>query len=157
MSLLALSLYVPVSLSSKPLVQLYYCVPHVVQSVTGGVVHAPAFIVRTPSLCGRYSSFFCHLSTAFPSNYTARHGIVKCAFTYDPSMCCCGCNRGDDQARDFRGKTPADVIGEAVELPEGAEPDDELCEVIRRTLAGGMDLAQDAVQAAEEVCGSDGR
>ncbi|CBN78673.1 receptor protein kinase-like [Ectocarpus siliculosus] len=62
---------------------------------------------------------------------------------------------GDDQARDFRGKTPADVIGEAVELSEGAEPDDELCEVIRRTLAGGMDLAQDAVQAAEEARNSE--
>lgn len=77
----------------------------------------------------------------------------KRAFTYDPSICCHGCDRGDDQARDFRGKTPADVIGEAVELPEGVEPDEELCEVIRRTLAGGMDLAQDAVQAADEVCG----
>ncbi|CAN0130149.1 unnamed protein product, partial [Ectocarpus fasciculatus] len=62
---------------------------------------------------------------------------------------------GDDQARDFRGKTPADVIGEAIELPEGVEPDDELCEVIRRTLAGGMDLAQDAVQAADEARNSE--
>ena len=58
---------------------------------------------------------------------------------------------GDDQARDFRGKTPADVIGEAQELPEGVEPDEELHEIIRRTLAGGMDLAQDACRAAEEV------
>lgn len=58
-------------------------------------------------------------------------------------------DRGDDQARDFRGKTPADVIGEA--LPEGAEPDEELHEIIKRTLAGGMDLAQDACLAADEV------
>lgn len=58
---------------------------------------------------------------------------------------------GDDQARDFRGKIPADVIGEAQELPAGVEPDEELCEIIRRTLAGGMDLAQDACLAADEV------
>ncbi|CAM9714983.1 unnamed protein product, partial [Hapterophycus canaliculatus] len=58
---------------------------------------------------------------------------------------------GDDQARDFRGKTPADVIGEAKELPEGQEPDEELFEIIKRTLAGGMDLAQDAVRAADEA------
>ncbi len=59
---------------------------------------------------------------------------------------------GDDQARDFRGKIPADVIGEAKELPPGVEPDEEVCEIIRRTLAGGMDLAQDACLAADEVC-----
>ena len=58
---------------------------------------------------------------------------------------------GDDQARDFRGKIPADVIGEAQELPAGVEPDEELVEIIRRTLAGGMDLAQDACAAADEV------
>ena len=58
---------------------------------------------------------------------------------------------GDDQARDFRGKIPADVIGEAQDLPPGVEPDAELVEVIRRTLAGGMDLAQDACAAADEV------
>lgn len=60
---------------------------------------------------------------------------------------------GDDQARDFRGKIPADVIGEAQELPAGVEPDEELVEIIRRTLAGGMDLAQDACAAADEVGG----
>lgn len=60
-------------------------------------------------------------------------------------------NSGDDQARDFRGKIPADVIGEAKELPAGVEADEELSEIIRRTLAGGMDLAQDACAAADEV------
>lgn len=60
--------------------------------------------------------------------------------------------RGDDQARDFRGKTPADVIGEREEVSPGEEPNEQLHEVIRRTLAGGMDLAQDAVNAADEVC-----
>lgn len=60
---------------------------------------------------------------------------------------------GDDQGRDFRGKTPADVIGESKEVEEGKESNEELYEVIRRTLAGGMDLAQDAVLAADEVCG----
>ena len=59
---------------------------------------------------------------------------------------------GDDQARDFRGKTPADVIGEQVDAPEGADSSEELHRVIKRTLAGGMDLAQDAVLAADEVC-----
>lgn len=59
---------------------------------------------------------------------------------------------GDDQARDFRGKTPADVIGEQVDASEGEDSDEELHHVIRRTLAGGMDLAQDAVLAADEVC-----
>lgn len=58
---------------------------------------------------------------------------------------------GDDQARDFRGKTPADVIGEREEVQDGQEPNEELHEVIRRTLVGGMDLAQDAVAAADEV------
>lgn len=58
---------------------------------------------------------------------------------------------GDDQARDFRGKTPADVIGEREEVPEGGESNDELRVVITRTLAGGADLAQDAVLAADEV------
>ena len=59
---------------------------------------------------------------------------------------------GDDQARDFRGKTPADVIGEQVEGSEGADSTEELHRIIKRTLAGGMDLAQDAVLAADEVC-----
>lgn len=57
---------------------------------------------------------------------------------------------GDDQARDFRGKTPADVIGEQVETPEGGD-NEELQRIIKRTLAGGMDLAQDAVLAADEA------
>lgn len=63
-----------------------------------------------------------------------------------------GLDSGDDQARDFRGKTPADVIGEREDVAEGKEPDDELHVVIKRTLAGGADLAQDAVLAANEVC-----
>lgn len=61
--------------------------------------------------------------------------------------------RGDDQARDFRGKTPADVIGESEVVADGEEPNEDLHEVIKRTLAGGMDLAQDAVLAADEVRG----
>lgn len=43
------------------------------------------------------------------------------------------------------------MIGEAQDLPAGVEPDEEQCEIIRRTLAGGMDLAQDACNAADEV------
>lgn len=59
---------------------------------------------------------------------------------------------GDDQARDFRGKTPADVIGEQADAPREGDSADDLERIIRRTLAGGMDLAQDAVLAADEVC-----
>eukprot|EP00904_Undaria_pinnatifida_P010258 jgi/Undpi1/6362/HiC_scaffold_20.g08843.m1 len=58
---------------------------------------------------------------------------------------------GDDQARDFRGKTPADVIGEQADAPREGDSADDLERIIRRTLAGGMDLAQDAVLAADEA------
>lgn len=43
------------------------------------------------------------------------------------------------------------MIGEQVETPEGGD-NEELQRIIKRTLAGGMDLAQDAVLAADEVC-----